>query len=125
MLCHQDDVCLGAINKKELKRQTGIVLSWLRNAGMILNEKKSIHNSDKILFLWYSISKKGVSPDQVLIGKILKVLVHTNKKRVLLRISKFNRWCVLYYTDLIEPFAKLRKMLNLCGLKNNEKLLIS
>lgn len=72
MLCDEDDVCLGAINKKELKRQTDIVLNWLRNAGMITNEK--------ILFLWYSISKEGVSPDQSLIGKILKVLVATNKK---------------------------------------------
>ena len=66
MVCYQDDICIGATNENELKKKTDIVLNRLRNAGMKINEKKFVNNSN-ISFLVYTISKEGISPDQVLI----------------------------------------------------------
>ena len=44
------------------------------------NEQKCINNSSKISFLGYTISKEGITPDQTLIEKILKIATPTNKK---------------------------------------------
>ena len=68
MVCYQDDICIGDINENELKKKTDIVLNRLRNAGMTINEKKKcVNNCSKTSFLGYSISKEGISLDQVLI----------------------------------------------------------
>ena len=67
MVCYQDDICIRAINENELKKKMDNVLNRLRNAGMTLNEKKSINNYSKISFLGYTILKEGISPEQDLI----------------------------------------------------------
>lgn len=66
--------------------------------------KKNVSNCSKISFLGYSISKEGISPDQALIEKILKVATLTNKKE----LESFLGY-LLKYTDLTESFENLRK----------------
>ena len=39
---------------------------------MTIKEKECVNNCCKISFLGYSISHKGISPDQALIGKYKK-----------------------------------------------------
>ena len=41
MVCYQDDICIGATNKNEIKKKTDIVLNRLRKAGMTINEKNA------------------------------------------------------------------------------------
>ena len=53
-------------------------------------------------------SKDGISPDQALIEKILKIATPTNKKELLGLVNFYRRY-VPKYTDLTEPFANLRK----------------
>ena len=48
MICYQDDICIGATNENELKR----------NAGMTINEKKCVNNCSKISFLVIPFQKK-------------------------------------------------------------------
>ena len=109
MVCYQDDICIGATNKNELKKKIDIILNRLRNIGMTI--KKCMNNSSKISFLGYTISKEGRSPDQALIEKILKIATPTNKKELesFLGLVNFYRRYVPKYTDLTEPFANLRK----------------
>lgn len=77
---------------------------------MTINEKKCVSNCSKISFLGYSISKEGISPDQALIEKILKVATPTNKKELeSLGLVNFYRRYLPKYTDLTELFANLRK----------------
>ena len=78
---------------------------------MTIKEKKSVSNCSKILFWGYSISKEGISLDQVLTEKISKIATPANKKELesLLGLVNFYRWYVSKYTDLIESFANLRK----------------
>ena len=78
---------------------------------MTINEKEGVNDSCKISFLRYTISKKGISPDQALIKKILKIATPINKKELesFLELVNFYRWYVPKYMDLTEPFANLRK----------------
>ena len=78
---------------------------------MTLNEKKCINNSSKISFLGYTISKESISPDQALIGKILKITTPTNKKELetFWGLVNFYRQYVPKHMNLIDPFANLRK----------------
>ena len=48
---------------------------------MTINENKSVNNKSKISFLGLTISKEGISPNQVLM-KILKIVIPTNKKEL-------------------------------------------
>ena len=45
MVCYQDDIYIGATNENELKKKINIILNWLINAGMIINEKACVNNS--------------------------------------------------------------------------------
>ena len=74
-------------------------------------KKKCVNNSSKISFLGYTISKEGISPDQILIEKIPKLATPSNKKELqsFLELVNFYRRYVPEYTDLTEPFANLRK----------------
>ena len=110
MVCYQDDIYIGATNENELKMKIDIVLNRLRNAGITINEKTWVNNGSKISFLGYTISKEGISPNQALIEKILKIATPKNKKELesFWRLVNFYRRHVLKYTNL-EPFANLRK----------------
>ena len=71
--------------------------------------KKNVSNNSKISFSGYSISKEGISPDQALIEKILKVATPTNKKELesFWGLVNFYRRYVPEYTDLTELYANL------------------
>ena len=62
-------------------------------------EKKCVNNSSKILFLCYAISKEGISPNQTLIEKMIKIATPTNKKESFLVFVNFYRRYVPKYTD--------------------------
>lgn len=49
---------------------------------MIINKKKGVFNSEKILYLGYQILKDGILPDPSLIRKILEVSPPTNRKEL-------------------------------------------
>lgn len=90
LICYHDNIYIGAVNERQLKRKINLILNRLRHSGM-KKMKKLLHNSNKISFWGYSNSKGGVSPNQVLIEKLQKVAVPTNKKRsgIFFAISKF------------------------------------
>ena len=99
-ICYQDDICVGDLNEDDLKKKTENILNRLRDAGMTINTKKCVTNSEVISFLGYSISKEGISPDKVLIEKILKVATPKNKIELesFLGLVNFYRKYVPKYT---------------------------
>ena len=112
MFFYEDDICIGATNENELKKKTDIILNKLRNLWQWMTmKKKCVNNYSKLSFLDNTILKEGISPDQALIKKILEIATPTNKKELesFLGLVNFYRWYVPKYTDLIEPFANLRK----------------
>lgn len=53
-ICYQDNICVGAINDKELKWKK------LKNAGFTINEKNVVHDTKKITKECKKELKKGV-----------------------------------------------------------------
>ena len=105
ILC-QDDTYIGAYNKEELNKKTEQVLNKLKNAGMTIYSHKWKLNCEKILYLGYQISKRGIPLDDKLINKILEISTPKNEKE-LESFLGFHSKYLSRYSDLIEPFAEL------------------
>lgn len=79
-MCCQDDICIGSKNEIELKEENWNCVERIKKFWKENEQKtKNINENPFISFLGYSISKEGMSPDQVLIETMLKVLVPKNK----------------------------------------------
>ena len=59
----------------------------------------------KISFLGYTISKEGISPDQALIEKILKIATNKKELESFWGLVNFYWRYVPKYTDLTGPLA--------------------
>ena len=92
---YQEDLCLRACNREELKSKTERVLRKLKQAGMTMNRDKCELDSEKISDLGYQISGEGISPDEYLTNEIAKMEKPTNKKElesILGLINFYNRY---------------------------------
>ena len=108
---YQDDICLAARTREELKNKTEQVLRRLKHEGMIINRDKYKLDCEKISYLGYQISREGISPDERRTNKIAKTEKPTNKKELesfLELINFYNRY-LPRYSELIEPFAEMRE----------------
>ena len=97
--------------KKELKSKTEQVLWKLKQAGMTINREKCKLDSKKISYLGYQISREGISPDERLANKIVKMEKPTNKKELesfLGSINFYSRY-LPRYSELIESFVEMHK----------------
>ena len=70
IIIYQDDICLGASTREELKSKTEQVLQRLKQAGMTINRDKYKLDYKKISYLGYQISREGISPGERLTNKI-------------------------------------------------------
>ena len=111
MVIYQDDICVGASTKEELKYKVVQILKKLSEVGMTINEDKCELMCEKISYLGYQISKDGISPDDRLTKKIAEISTPTNKKELesFLGLTNFYSKYIPRYSDIIQPFAKLRK----------------
>ena len=82
IIIYQDDICLGACTREELKSKTEQVLQRLKQAGMIRNRDKCKLDCEKISYLGYQISREGIFPDNSQTNKIMKMEKPTNKKQL-------------------------------------------
>ena len=120
-MIYQDDICLGARTKEELKSKTEQVLRTLKQAGMTLTRDKCKLDSEKISYLGYQISREGISPDEGLTNKIAKSENPTNKKELKSFLGLINFYSIYLprYSELIELFVEcVRKKLNLHRRRN-------
>ena len=69
MIIYQDDIFIDAANNDQLEKRLMQVASSWQNAGMTINEDKSIMKISSVTFLDYRISSDGIRPDaQLTIG---------------------------------------------------------
>ena len=111
ILIYQDDICLVARISEELKSKIEHVLEILKQAGMTINREKCKLDREKISDLRYQISREGISPYKRLTNKIAKMEKPTNKKEleIFLGLINFNSRYIPRYSELIGPFAEMRK----------------
>ena len=101
IIIYQDDICLGACTRKELKSKTEQIQQRLKQAGMTINRNKCKLDSEKISYLGYQISREGISPDKRLTNKIAKMEKPMNKKELesYLRLINFYSRCLPRYSE--------------------------
>ena len=111
IIIYQDDICLSAGTREELKSKREQVLQRLKQAGMTLNRDKSKLGCERISYLGYQISREGISPNKRLTNKIAKMEKLKNKKELesFLGLINFYSRYLPKYSELIEPFAEMRK----------------
>ena len=113
MIIYQDDILIGAVSINEFKKNEQ-VMNKLAYVGMSINAEKCKFNCEKINYLGFQISRNGISPDPDLLSKISQVSAPTNKKELesFLGLANFYNRYLPKYSELIEPFAHLRKKNN-------------
>ena len=107
MVIYQDDICIGGVSANDLSKKVQCVLKLLNDAGMTINEKKSVFKSTELKFLGYQISASGVKPDETLVKKILLVQVPSSKREVNHFMGLVN-----YFGRYIADFASISAPLN-------------
>ena len=110
-IIYQDDICLGARSEAELSERVHIVLKRLSDAGMKVNESKSVLLAKEISFLGYTISGEGVKPDRRLVEKIQAVCAPKDKKDLdcfLGLVNYFGRY-IKGFAEVTEPLHALRR----------------
>ena len=109
IIIYQDDICMGARTREELKSKTEQVLR--RQAGMTINWDKCKLDCEKISYQGYQISREGISPDERLTNKTAKMEKPTNKKELesFWGLIDFYGRYLPRYSELIEPFVEMRK----------------
>ena len=109
IIIYQDDICLEAHTREELKSKTEQVQRRLKQESMTINRDKCKLDNEKISSLGYQISREGISPDERLTNKIAKMEKPTNKKELeffLGLINFYNRY-LPRYSELIKPSAEM------------------
>ena len=102
----------GACTIEELKSKTEQVLRRLKQADMIIIKKdKRKLDCEKISYLGYQFFREGISSGERLTNKIAKMEKPTNKKELESFLGLINFYSRYFprYSELIKPFAKMRK----------------
>ena len=60
MIIYQDNILISAANNDQLEKRLMQVTSCLQNAGMTINEEKSIMKTSSVTFLGYHILSDGI-----------------------------------------------------------------
>ena len=111
ILIYQDDILVFGENDEALKKRLEAVKQRLNEKKITINKEKSIEYVDEITFLGFSISSRGIQPDQKLVNKIQDISVPSNKKEVESFIGLVNYFgrLIPQFSNKILPINNLRK----------------
>jgi hypothetical protein len=109
-IIYQDDIAIGAKTEDELERLVQRILSQLNDSGMKINERKCVFKTRQLSFLGHVITNGKVTPDPVLVQKIVSLRTPTDRKSLLsfLGLVNFYGRYIDKLSDIIEPLASLR-----------------
>ena len=110
ILIYQDDILIYGENELSLRKRVNAVKTRLREKDVTINESKSVEYMDEISFLGFSISARGIMPDEKLVNKILTLEAPQNKQEVEHFIGLVNYFGRLIpnFTCKVAPINKLR-----------------
>ena len=111
LIIYQDDILVGAADEQTLKHKCDIILDALRNAGLTINLGKcDLKAVPSVVFLGYSLSSEGVTPDVSLVERLNSIQPPTNKKTLesFLGLCQYYAKFIPRYSEIISPMNDLR-----------------
>ena len=114
--CDLSRRCVGVWNYQETVREKRMlaVKSRLREKNFTINQKKSNSEPvDSVSFLGYSISKEGITPDPIHVGKMKNAKAPSKNKQ----LESFV-WLAIFKGRLVPEFAT--KVLPLNNIRNSD-----
>ena len=112
-IAYLDDILVTGKDEKEHFETLDRVLSKLADFGLCCNKEKCVFFKDEVLYLGYTINRRGKQPDAQRVEAIRKLPVPKDVKQIEAFIGKVN-----YYNKFISNFSNLCAPLNRLRQKN-------
>jgi hypothetical protein len=82
VIIYQDDVLIGAQNKKELQQLREMIMKKLTEANVKINEIKCVMEATSLKFLGHIIDSEGIKPNPEMVKKMLEIASPNSKKEL-------------------------------------------